>query len=193
MKQLPSSRVVLLLLGAGLLLYPLLLSGPFYRDIGVTFLLAAISASAWNIVGGYAGQVSVGHSMFFGLGAYAPLLFYNLWGWPPLLGIPVGIVLAVVLSVVIGMPTFRLTGHYFSMATIAVAELIRIFTGTWNFVGAAVGLQGPATARGWWDLTFRGELPYYYIFLCVLGIVLLTTAAIEGRRFGFYLRAIKAS
>ncbi len=188
-----SPRVSVALVVAGLLLYPLVFTGAFYRDVGVTFVLAAISASAWNIVGGYAGQVSVGHSMFFGLGAYAPLLFYNLWGWPPLLGIPVGIVLAVVLSIVIGMPTFRLTGHYFSMATIAVAELIRIFTGTWNFVGAAIGLQGPATARGWWDLTFRGELPYYYIFLGVLGVVLLTTAAIERRRFGFYLRAIKAS
>ncbi len=71
------------------------------------------------------------------------------------------------------MPTFRLTGHYFSMATIAVAELIRIFVGTWDFVGAAIGLQGPATARGWWDLTFRSELPYYYIFLAVLGILLV--------------------
>ncbi len=99
------------------------LSGPFYRDIGVTFLLAAISASAWNLVGGYAGQVSVGHSMFFGLGAYLPLLFYNLWGLPPLAGIPAGIALSVVLALVIGLPTFRLTGHYFSMATIAVAEL----------------------------------------------------------------------
>ncbi len=77
------------------------------------------------------------------------------------------------LAVVIGMPTFRLTGHYFSMATIAVAELIRIFFGTWDLVGAAIGLQGPATARGWWDLTFRSELPYYYIFLAVLGVVLL--------------------
>jgi branched-chain amino acid transport system permease protein len=192
-KTLLAPRVGIALVVAGLLLYPLIFTGAFYRDIGVAFVLAAISASAWNIVGGYAGQVSVGHSMFFGLGAYAPLLFYNLWGWPPLLGIPVGIVLAIVLSVVIGMPTFRLTGHYFSMATIAVAELVRIFTGTWNFVGAAVGLQGPATARGWWDLTFRGELPYYYIFLCVLGVVLVTTAAIERRRFGFYLRAIKAS
>ena len=181
------------MLAAALLLFPMVFPGAFYRDIGVTVLLVAISASAWNIVGGYAGQVSVGHSMFFGLGAYAPVLFYTLWGWPLIAGIPVGIALAVGLALAIGMPTFRLTGHYFSMATIAVAELIRIFTGTWNFVGAAIGLQGPATARGWWDLTFRGELPYYYIFLAVLGVVLVTTAAIEQRRFGFYLRAIKAS
>jgi branched-chain amino acid transport system permease protein len=192
-RTLLSPRVSVALVVAGLLLYPLVFTGAFYRDIGVAFVLAAISASAWNIVGGYAGQVSVGHSMFFGLGAYAPLLFYNLWGWPPLFGIPVGIVLAVALSIVIGLPTFRLTGHYFSMATIAVAELIRLLTSTWNFVGAAIGLQGPATARGWWDLTFRGELPYYYIFLGVLGVVLVTTAALERRRFGFYLGAIKAS
>jgi len=178
-----SSRVSVVLPAAALLLYPLILSGPFYLDIGVTFLLAAISASAWNIVGGYAGQVSVGHSMFFGIGAYMPLLVYTLWGWPPIAGIPIAIVLAIGLAVIVGMPTFRLTGHYFSMATIAVAELIRIFVGTWDLVGAAIGLQGPSRARGWWDLTFRSEIPYYYIFLAVLGIVLLTTAMIERRRF----------
>ena len=192
MKRFLPSRLPVILVATALLLYPLVLTGAFYRDIGVTFLLAAISASAWNIVGGYAGQVSVGHSMFFGLGAYTPLLFYSLWGWPPVTGIPVGIALSIGLSLVVGLPTFRLTGHYFSMATIAVAELIRIFTGTWDFVGAAIGLQGPASPRGWWDLTFRGELPYYYIFLAVLVVLLAITSVIEHRRFGFYLRAIKA-
>lgn len=193
MKRSLPARLPVVLLAAALLLYPLIFTGAFYRDIGVTFLLAAISASAWNIVGGYAGQVSVGHSMFFGLGAYTPLLFYSLWGWPPMAGIPAGIALSIALALVVGLPTFRLTGHYFSMATIAVAELIRIFTGTWDFVGAAIGLQGPATARGWWDLTFRGELPYYYLFLAVLAVLLAVTSVIERRRFGLYLRAIKAS
>ncbi|HMF23547.1 MAG TPA: branched-chain amino acid ABC transporter permease [Pseudolabrys sp.] len=181
-----------ILLAAGLLAYPLVFSGPFYLDIGVTFLLAAISASAWNIVGGYAGQVSVGHAMFFGLGAYAPLLCYTLFGWAPIAGIPFGIAFSIALAVAIGIPTFRLTGHYFSMATIAVAELIRIYFGTWDLVGAAIGLQGPARARDWWDLTFRSEVPYYYIFLAVLAILLRVTFMIEQRRFGYYLRAIKA-
>jgi branched-chain amino acid transport system permease protein len=188
-----SARLVVILLAAALFAYPLVFSGEFYRDIGVTFLLAAISASAWNIVGGYAGQVSVGHSMFFGLGAYTPLLFYTLWGWPPMAAIPAAVALSIGLAILIGMPTFRLTGHYFSMATIAVAELIRIFAGTWDLVGAAIGLQGPAIARGWWDLTFRSELPYYYLFLVVLAFLLAVTSFIERRRFGFYLRAIKAS
>jgi branched-chain amino acid transport system permease protein len=192
-KYLLSPRTAVCGLAAALLLFPLIFSDAFYRDIGVAFLLAAISASAWNIVGGYAGQVSVGHSMFFGLGAYAPLLCYTLWGWPLLAGIPVGIALSVALAVVIGLPTFRLSGHYFSMATIAVAELIRIFFGTWALVGGAIGLQGPAVARGWWDLTFRGDLAYYYIFLAVLALLLFVTSEVSRRRFGFYLRAIKAS
>ena len=79
------------------------------------------------------------------------------------------------------------------MPTLAVAELIRIFVGTWDFVGAAIGLQGPAAARGWWDMTFRSELPYYYLFLAVLALVIGVTFAIERRRFGFYLHAIRSS
>jgi branched-chain amino acid transport system permease protein len=191
-KPFSSARWNVPILAACLLLYPVAFSEPFYLDIGVTVLLAAISASAWNIVGGYAGQISVGHSMFFGLGAYAPLLFYTLFGWTPIAGIPIGIAASIILGVIIGVPTFRLTGHYFSMATIAVAELIRIFFGTWDLVGAAIGLQGPAAARGWWDMSFRSEVPYYYIFLGVLGLLLGLTYAIERRRFGYSLRAIKA-
>jgi branched-chain amino acid transport system permease protein len=174
------------------LAYPFVFSNAFYLDIGVALLLAAISASAWNLVGGYAGQVSVGHSMFFGVGAYLPLLVYHHWQLPPLVGVPIGIAVALVLAVVVGLPTFRLSGHYFSMATIAVAELIRLVVGTWDFVGAAIGLQGPAVGRGWYDLTFRGELPYYFIFLAVLAILLFVTWQLQRSRFGYYLRAIKA-
>jgi len=180
-------------LAAGLLLYPFIFTGAFYWDIGVAFLLAAISASAWNLVGGYAGQVSVGHSMFFGIGAYLPLLVYQLWGWPPVAGVPAGMAVSLLLAAVVGVPTFRLRGHYFSMATIAVAELIRIFVSTWDLVGAAIGLQGPAVGRAWWDLTFRSELPYYYIFLGVLAVLLYVSHAVERSRFGYYLRAIKAT
>lgn len=182
----------LVALGAGLVFYPFVFTGAFYLDIGVAVLLAAISASAWNIVGGYAGQVSVGHAMFFGVGAYMPLFVYHQWGLPPVAGVPLGIVLSLLLAVVIGTPTFRLSGHYFSMATIAVAELIRIFVGTWDLVGAAIGLQGPAVGRGWWDLTFRSEIPYYYIFLAVLALLLYVTYEVQRSRFGYYLRAVKA-
>src|SRR5579862_3658084 len=168
-------------LWAVLILYPLLVSGTdsaaFLQDVGAALILAAIGASAWNIVGGYAGQVSVGHAIFFGAGAYLPLLVYTLWEVPPLLGLPLGILVAVLIAAGIGLPSFRLQGHYFSMATIAVAELVRLVVGNWDLLGAAIGIQGPASPRGWWDLIFRSSVPYYYIFLAVLALTVAITYA----------------
>ena len=185
-----------IVLWGGLLVYPLAAgltdSADFLQDIGATLVLAAISACAWNIVGGYAGQVSVGHAIFFGAGAYMSLLMYELWQAPPLVGLPLGVLVAVVIALVIGTPTFRLQGHYFSMATIAVAELIRLVVGNWTLLGAAIGIQGPATPRGWWDLTFRSAVPYYYIYLAVLALTVFITWAMARSRFGYYLRAIRA-
>jgi branched-chain amino acid transport system permease protein len=184
-----------LALAAGLALlaaYPLAVTNPYYARIGGLVLLSAISASAWNIVGGYAGQVSVGHAMFYGAGAYLPLMLYSNWQLPPTLGVPLGIVLAVALAVLVGFPTFRLHGHYFSMATIAVAELIRLSVSNLELFGAAIGLRGPAVSRTMWDFAFRSVVPYYYLFLAVLAAVLGTTWLVARSRMGYYLRAVKA-
>ena len=151
-------------------------SGAFYRDVGATLLLAAIRPRPGTSSAAMPARSRSATPCSSGSAPICRCCSTSLWGWPPLVGIPFGIVVAHrARRVVIGLPTFRLTGHYFSMATIAVAELIRIFAGTWDLVGAAIGLQGPATARGWWDLTFRSELPYYYIFLAVLALVLCVT------------------
>jgi branched-chain amino acid transport system permease protein len=183
-------------LWVALLLYPLAVgttsSAAFLQDVGATVLLAAITACAWNIVGGYAGQVSVGHAIFFGIGAYASLAVYSWWELPPVTGIPAGVVVAALTALVIGAPTFRLQGHYFSMATIAVAELIRLLVSNWDWLGAAIGIQGPATPRGWWDLIYRSAVPYYYMYLAVLALVIGVTWQLARSRFGFYLRAIRS-
>lgn len=185
-----------LALAAALLLYPWFVAGTasaaFLQDMGALALIAAIGASAWNILGGYAGQISVGHAMFFGAGAYLPLLVYQHWQLPPLVGVPAGVAVSLVIALLIGFPTFRLQGHYFSMATIAVAELIRIVVGNWDFAGAAIGIMGPATPRGWWDLIFRSAVPYYYIFLAVLALLLLVTWQMQRSKLGYYLRAIRS-
>ena len=181
-----------LALGVVLLVAPLTFQDPFYERMIALVLLWAVLASAWNIVGGYAGQVSFGHAMFFGVGAYLPLLVYTHWGGVPLLGIPVGMAVSAGIAILIGMPTFRLHGHYLSMATIAVAELIRLLVTNWEFVGAARGLGGPASGRTIWDLSYRSSIPYYYIFLAVLASVLAFTYSMEKSRMGYYLRAIKA-
>jgi len=156
-------------------------------------LLAAIGASAWNLIGGYAGQVSVGHAVFFGAGAYAAVGVYVHYGLPPIAGIPLGAVVAVGIAALIGVPTLRLSGHYFSMATIAVAELARVLVTNWEWAGAAQGISGPAVPRTVLDLSFVSAVPYYYLFLAVLAGVLGLTWHIERSRMGFYLRAIKDS
>jgi branched-chain amino acid transport system permease protein len=187
-------RILILALVVLALAYPVLTMGsPVYQRLGALVLLAAIGASAWNIVGGYAGQVSVGHSVFFGFGAYSSVVVYTHLGWPPIAGAPIGMALSVGLASIIGVPTLRLSGHYFSMATIAVAELVRVLSSTSEFLGGAQGLGGPAMPRSVLDLSFLSAMPYYYIFLAVLAFILGLTWAIERGRMGFYLRAIKDS
>ncbi len=181
------------LLLAILLAYPFVFATPFQQRLGALVLLYAIAASSWNIVGGYAGQVSVGHVVFFGCGAYAAMGAYAHFGLSPLIGLPAGIVAAVAIAAIVGVPTLRLSGHYFSMATIAVAELIRLVVTNTDYLGAAVGLSGPTVPRNVFDLSFISALPYYYLFLIVLAITLLMTWWMTHSRMGFYLRAIKDS
>src|SRR6202042_2353754 len=111
----------------------------------------------------------------------------------PLTGIPVGIVVSVAISAVIGVPTLRLSGHYFSMATIAVAELVRLIVGNTDYLGAGVGLSGPTVPRNLFDLSFISALPYYYLFLAILVATLGITWWMAESRMGFYLRAIRDS
>jgi branched-chain amino acid transport system permease protein len=171
--------------------WPLIVQDVFLQRIGALVLLAAISASAWNLLGGYAGQVSVGHAAYFGAGAYASLVVYTELGWPPIAGAPIGVVVSVGISALVGTPTFRLRGHYFSMATIAAAELFRILVANWPLVGAAVGLMGPPVPRSMADLSFISPVPYHYLFLAVLIVVLGLTWMMQRSRMGYYLAAIR--
>ena len=183
--------------GAALLLamaiLPLLITDVFVQRVAALVLLGAISASAWNLIGGYAGQISVGHAMFFGSGAYCALLVYHQWGWPPIAGAPLGIAVSLLIAYLVGLPTFRLRGHYFSMATIAAAELLRLLVSNWDFLGAAVGLMGPAVPRNLADLEFNDPRAYYWLFLAVLAALLGITWVMERSRAGYYFRAINGS
>ncbi len=187
MRQWPVILVGLVLIAA----WPLITQDVFLQRIGALVLLSAISASAWNLIGGYAGQVSVGHAVYFGAGAYSSLMMYTEFGWPPIAGAPIGVVVSCLLALVVGTPTFRLRGHYFSMATIASAELIRILCANWPLVGAAVGLMGPPRPRTVADLSFISPVPYFYMFLAVLLILLAVTWQMQRSRMGYYLAAVR--
>jgi branched-chain amino acid transport system permease protein len=173
--------------------YPLIFSTPFQQRLGALVLLYAIGASAWNIVGGYAGLVSVGPAVFFGCGAYGALASYTYLSLPPIGGLPIGVVVSIGIAAIVGIPTLRLSGHYFSMATIAVAELVRLIVSNIEWLGGAQGLSGPPVPRTLLDLSFISAVPYYYLFLGVLTALLAFTRQMERGRIGYYLRAIHDS
>jgi branched-chain amino acid transport system permease protein len=183
---------------AGLLLvavlaFPLVFTQPFPRHVMIMIFLYGALATAWNVLAGYCGQISLGHAVYFGIGAYASTLLVREIALTPWLGMLAGAALAVVVSQLIGYPCFRLRGHYFAIATIGFGEIVQTSVLNWDRVGAARGLFIPIT-RGdsLLDLQFnQSKAFYYYIALGLLALALGVTRWIERSRRGYYFRAIK--
>ena len=170
--------------------FPMLEKNPSHQNMAILMLMAAQLGVAWNIIGGYAGQVSLGQVAFYGLGAYTSTLLFSKLGINPWFAMLAGGLVAAAISVLIGWSCFRLKGHYFAMATIAVAEVIQIIFTNWEYAGAAVGLNLPME-EGWKTLTFSTKAPYYYLSLALLLLTLGVNWAIEKSFLGYYFRAIK--
>ncbi len=173
------------------LLAPMFVDNAASLNLLILVLMGAQLGVAWNLLGGYAGQVSLGHAAFYGVGAYASTLLLLNFGVNPWLGMLVGGLIAAVLSLAFGWSCFRLKGHYFAMATIAVAEIVQIVFTNWEYAGAAVGLTVPMTHEGWAWMVFADKLPYYWLALALLLLTLAATALVERSYVGYYLRAIK--
>ena len=184
----PLAIVALALIGA---LVPLMGLGVSHLNLAILMLMAAQLGVAWNMIGGYAGQASLGHAAFFGIGAYTSTLLLFKFGVNPWLGMLGGGLTAAFLSLAFGWSCFRLKGHYFAMATIAVAELVQIVFTEWDYAGGAVGLTIPMHKQGLADMVFAAKAPYYWLALGLLVATLLATLAIERSFLGYYLRAIK--
>lgn len=195
MKPLHSFLVTMAALALALLL-PLFVKDEFLLHSMVMVLYFAYLASAWNILCGYVGQISFGHSVFSGVGGYVSVLLLVGAGWSPWLGMFVGGLLSAVLAVAIGYPTMRLRGPYFALTTIAFAEMIRIwFENTEVVFGIAIkgaeGLSVPLVGTDWTRFQFESKVPYYYIILVMLVIVAGMTWLIEHSRLGACLKAIR--
>ena len=120
----------------------------FLLDSLVLILIWGTSAAAWNVAGGYAGQISLGHSAFFGLGAYAAALLGTRWELSPWLGLAVGALVAMAIGLVIGYLSNRLRGPYFVLATIAFSQVLLIVGSRWRgFTAGSEGIPGPVPAR----------------------------------------------
>ena len=164
----------------------------------VLTLIWATTAQAWNIMSGFTGQFSFGHSAFFGLGAYATIILTDTYAISPWAGMLLGSVVAAGYALVIGVLTFRyeLAGHYFALATLAFAELLRYLFINVPALGGASGFFRPlireyASGPGLLAFQFGSQLPYYYVILGFLTVVTVVSLAINRSQLGYYLFAIR--
>ncbi|MGH8815972.1 MAG: branched-chain amino acid ABC transporter permease, partial [Achromobacter pestifer] len=155
-------------------------------------LYAALLSQAWNILGGYGGQLSFGHALFFGVGAYAQALGQLNLGLNPWLVLPMAIAMGALAGMAVGGLTFRygLKGSYFALVTLAFAEVFRILALSASFTGGGVGLMVPLQ-EGVANMQFASRRGYIYLLLAFVVLALAVTAWMRHSRFGAYLQAVR--
>lgn len=175
---------LLAILGVVVIAIPPFLGG-YIQHMLIMIMMWITMATAWNLLGGYCGQVSFGHAVFFGLGAYGGGLLYHHWGISPWWGMIVGPLLAVIISIPIGRVTFRLRGAYFALAMLALGETFRIVFINWEPVTA--GASGIVFSRTWG----AAKLPYYYTALAVAALSIFVVHRLARSKFGYYFISIR--
>jgi branched-chain amino acid transport system permease protein len=181
----------------GLAILTLLVAPPFmpkyFLEILISVLFFAYLGAAWNILGGYGGQFSFGHAAFFGIGAYTSTLLLLRAGVSPWLGMLAGGVLAGLFGLGAGFLSFRygLRGPYFSLVTLAFAEMLRVVAVNWKAVGSSLGLVIPSRGTAPQMVVFAEKLPYSNAILVMALGALAITRGIERSRLGFALLAVR--
>lgn len=159
----------------------------------IMVLIFAVLGQGWNVLSGYAGQFSFGHSLFFGLGAYTSSLLFVKLGLTPWIGLLAGILISMAVGLFIGVLSFRyeLRGPFFALIMLAFAEIFYVIAMGWEWIGGALGilipLQGDAPAV----LQFVDKKPFYFLLLWMTAGSLLLVWKLEGTRMGLYLQAIR--
>ena len=196
-KRIPFGWVVIAFCVVILVIIPFLVKNPYYMNIIILILLNGYLSTAWGLVG-QTGQLSFGHAAFLGLAAYASTILYEQFGITPYLGGLVGGGIAVIAGAIIGLPTLRLRGVYFALATLAFAFILKIFImNTFEigpiWIGASPGLHITLVRGGNAPgiFQFRGKTPYYYIVLFMLIAILALNFSINRNRMGYYWAAIR--
>ena len=186
--------VVAAVVAAALVAFPFVFTGPFPLHVMIVTFMFATLAVAWNIMGGYAGMFSFGQAAFFGIGAYTSSYLFVTHGVSPWLGLVAGGLASALVAAAIGYPCSNLRGHYFAIASIAFAEIVRVHFNNWKLVGAAEGLTIPMSKGGFLQFQFHhGKAPYYFIALAFLLVSLVISWWVARSRMGYYFRAIKES
>jgi branched-chain amino acid transport system permease protein len=191
-----SKRRSQLLVGAAVFIavatLPHLITDVYLQNVMILTLMYAAVSQSWNILGGYCGQISLGHALYFGAGAYTTSLLFVTYNINPWIGMLAGGVLAALMAMGLGYPCFRLKGHYYSIATIVIAEIGLLLVHNWDYLGGATGIQWPFNPDSWATLQFaRDKIPYFYFALGLFIVVWFVTYLIEESRWGYWWRAVK--
>lgn len=187
-----AGRLGLVLVVAALAVVPAWL--PKYAlEVLISVLFFGYLGACWNILGGYGGQFSFGHAAFFGIGAYTSTLLFLHLGLTPWIGMLAGGALAAAFGLFAGYLSFRygLRGPYFSLVTLAFAEMLRVIAVNWKAVGSSLGLVVPNRGSAPTLFLFAEKLPYYYVILGLALAALSITRLIERSRMGYALAAIR--
>jgi branched-chain amino acid transport system permease protein len=194
--QAPSLAAMIARYGGLLLLaalpLALLWNNPYWVNIlAYTYLFAALAA-AWNIIGGFGGQFSLGHGVFFAIGAYSVARFYLDFGLTPWLGIFPAAAFATIVALLISWPTFRLRGPFFAIATMAINEAcFALANYTDSITGGPRGILVPFRA-GLSNMIFVERWKYAILMFAFMVIVVMITVWLRRARLGHYLLAIRA-
>jgi branched-chain amino acid transport system permease protein len=174
---------------------PLALQDPFLLHLCILVAMWTLLGSAWNVLGGFAGQVSFGHAALFGIGAYTTILLYLEAGVAPWWGIPAGGVLAAAAALPIGLIAFRLRGPYFSLSTLALAEIARLAALNWESltdgpVGLLITDLPPVRILGR-AVDWEAKEPFFVTIAALALLGLVATWRLQRSRLGAYLVAIR--
>jgi len=157
-------------------LVPLFVHDVYVQNIMVLTLMYAALSQSWNILSGYCGQISLGHALYFGLGAYTTALLFTKFGGLPWFGMVGGGLISAAIAMALGYPCFRLRGHYFVIATIVIAETALLLFQNWDWAGAALGIDIPVRRDSWLTFQFtRSKLPYFYFALALACVAWFVT------------------
>jgi branched-chain amino acid transport system permease protein len=170
---------------------PVVIRDAFLLDGLILILLWGTTGAAWNVAGGYAGQVSLGHAAFFGLGAYAAAILGTRWGVSPWIGLLVGAALATVFGFILGFLSNRLRGPYFVLATIAFSQVLLIVASRWRaFTSGSEGIPVPFRP-GFWTLGIVDKRVWVYLVLVLAALLYLVEVYLERSRRGYQLAAVR--
>lgn len=172
--------------------FPFVFPSNFAINFGVLALFYAFIGQSWNISGGFAGQLSFGHVVFFGAGAYASTILQMRFGFSPWLGLPAAAIAGAVVGFVIAFLSFRagLKGSYFALITLAFAEVLRIVANSVEITGGGLGMLIPAKP-GIENFQFTSRVYFYWVILALAVLSILIAIWLKRSRFGAQLAAIR--